>query len=255
MPYPVWTDLRFSLVYVPICLSPMVVVLIFNSEDVRFLLEVASLSSVLMLMLTYQLYTKSMIAEARGRELAALVRIDALTGAGNRRALWDTVPREVARARRQDGSVCLLLIDLDRFKKVNDTFGHAAGDRLLQAFADVVRQHTRVSDDQLFRIGGDEFVVVLPGADSARAAEVAERLHRTFAIHGPQVVVGAEVGCSVGVAELGRDEEPDAWIHRADRAMYQAKSEGGGVFVAGEMGATLESPAMSAVLRAPAGKS
>lgn len=251
----VWADLRFSLVYVPICLSPMAIVLLFDTEGVRFLVEVVSLQSVLMLMLTYQLYAKSLDAEARRQELAALVRIDALTGAGNRRALWDTVPREVARARRQGTPVCLLLIDLDRFKDVNDSLGHAAGDRLLQAFAEVVREHTRVSDDQLFRIGGDEFVVLLPGIGCSHAAEVADRLHRTFAVFGPSVVVGAEAGCSVGVAELGLDEEPDRWIHRADRAMYQAKANGGGVVLAGDMGATLESSVIRAVLHAPAVKS
>jgi GGDEF domain-containing protein len=69
------------------------------------------------------------------------------------------------------------------------------------------------------------------------------------------VVVGAEAGCSVGVAELGLDEEPDRWIHRADRAMYQAKADGGGVILADEMGGTQESSVIRAVLRTPAVKS
>ncbi len=157
---------------------------------------------------------------------------DPLTGLGNR-ALLAKAGSDLAgdRRRRADehGLTALLLLDLDGFKNVNDTLGHAVGDRLLVEVAATLRQSVR-SADVVTRLGGDEFAILLrdlPDADSAlrAAATISAALHRPYAVD--QVTL--EVGVSVGVAVTGEHgQELESLLRRADVAMYQAKREGGG---------------------------
>jgi len=133
---------------------------------------------------------------------------------------------------RQDDGVAILVLDLDKFKEVNDTLGHAAGDRLLQVVAERLRTAVR-PEDVVARLGGDEFVVIVrgvPDTTSARLAAVRliERVNGTCQIDGSAITIAASLGVAVAPAH---GVEFDALLRRADRAMYIAKSTGCGVAV------------------------
>jgi diguanylate cyclase (GGDEF)-like protein len=148
---------------------------------------------------------------------------DALTGAANRRRLED----ELAYQARVVGSgldVALVYLDLDRFKLVNDTLGHAVGDRVLVTVARALEQQVR-SGDLVARLGGEEFVVVAPGMALADAREMAERL-RTALPRAVSRAVDVHVTASLGVTALHADEEPARAIERVDALMYRAKRGG-----------------------------
>uniref|UniRef100_E6PPQ3 Diguanylate cyclase DosC n=1 Tax=mine drainage metagenome TaxID=410659 RepID=E6PPQ3_9ZZZZ len=153
---------------------------------------------------------------------------DTLTGLPNRRALEAHLPKAVARAHRNGTAMAVGMIDLDDFKPVNDTWGHEAGDALLQELAKRLRAELRESD-WLARLGGDEFIVVIEDLDAyqttAQLARIADRLHH--AVETPVTVAPgqtATVGLSMGLALFPTDaEEGDALMRLADAAMYQAK--------------------------------
>lgn len=236
-------ELRFAVLYVPICMMPFAFTVLwteFGLLGLRLpaLNQLMAVSSLCMLGLAYQLYKKNLDAEAQRQLLVRIARVDSLTGLGNRRALWEVMRREVGRARRTGQELSVVLVDLDGFKAVNDRLGHAGGDRLLKLFARVLLRHTREHQDALFRIGGDEFLVILPATDAPGAVEVAERIHAAFAEAGPTVANGMATGCSMGVAALGLDESAEEWLGRADAAMYEVKAAGGGVVLATESHAT-----------------
>lgn len=157
---------------------------------------------------------------------------DPLTGLSNRSLFNEDLDRCVARARRHARRVALLFIDLDRFKWVNDTLGHGAGDALLREVARRLRQTVRV-EDRVARWGGDEFIVVLDDPqDAAAAAGVARlllsALGRTIEVGGHRLHITA----SIGLALFPDDERSGADLLRAgDAAMYQAKQQGGGCVV------------------------
>jgi diguanylate cyclase (GGDEF)-like protein len=134
---------------------------------------------------------------------------------------------EMGRAARQVEPLSILLIDLDHFKRVNDRHGHAVGDALLRAFADIVREHVR-NIDVLVRRGGEEFVLIMPNTDEAAADLVAERLRARLCELPLQVREGLEIQqtISVGVATWDGIETPEALDERADLAMYVAKQDG-----------------------------
>lgn len=164
------------------------------------------------------------VALARERILA---REDALTGVTNRRQFFELGSREVSVALRYGHPLSVVLIDVDDFKRMNDTFGHQAGDELLKRFARIARRHLRDAD--LFaRYGGDEFVALLPNTHAAEAALVAERLRADLAVHDTVLEQGTlTVTISSGIAELlPADDTLDALIHRADMALYDAKQSG-----------------------------
>ena len=152
---------------------------------------------------------------------------DALTQLPNRVLFQDRVVQAIARSARRQASVALMLLDVDDFKTVNDTFGHSAGDRLLVTVAERLGSAVR-STDTVARLGGDEFAILaegLAGPHSALATveRVIDALAREFTLDGNTVAVSASIGVVVG-AELDRD--PEAWLRNADVAMYQAKARG-----------------------------
>jgi diguanylate cyclase (GGDEF)-like protein len=149
-------------------------------------------------------------------ELSALARTDALTGAANRRAMDETIARELCRAERSGAAVALLMLDMDRFKAYNDTHGHPAGDVLLQRTAVAWRAELR-GGDLLGRWGGEEFCVLLADCDPSAAAAVAERL---------RIAVPADSTCSAGLACWDGGEDAGALVARADAALYEAKRAG-----------------------------
>lgn len=166
------------------------------------------------------------VAETK-RRLHEETRLDPLTGLRNRRAFEETAQLEVLSAAREESSLALLMMDLDHFKKLNDTWGHALGDRALRAFGGVLLTVTG-SSDSVARLGGEEFAVLLPGRSVRSALAVAERLRAT--VEGLRLSEGEELirfTVSVGLSSLRRGEETmDAMMRRADHALYQAKRDG-----------------------------
>ncbi|NHI00535.1 EAL domain-containing protein [Oceanimonas sp. MB9] len=162
--------------------------------------------------------------EDRIRQLAYY---DALTGLPNRRLLEDRLALAVRHAHRSRRHLAVIFIDLDHFKQVNDTLGHAAGDELLLEVSRRIRARLR-EDDTLARLGGDEFIVLLPELEQAdEASRIAQRL--IDAVAEPFYIRNQpfRIGCSLGVSLYPDDADtPETLLHHADSAMYQAKQEG-----------------------------
>ncbi|MCG6882761.1 MAG: GGDEF domain-containing protein [Silicimonas sp.] len=175
----------------------------------------------------------SVLATRTASDVARLVRleheviVDPLTGAYNRRFFDKRLGEEVARAERNGSELSLLVMDLDRFKRVNDTHGHSAGDRVLAVIAATIAAELR-PNDILARIGGEEFVVISLLNGAAPVRQMAERLCGTvrsarIQLAGDQQIC---VSISVGVATLSPGETAQALFDRADRAVFEAKELG-----------------------------
>jgi diguanylate cyclase (GGDEF)-like protein/PAS domain S-box-containing protein len=174
------------------------------------------------------------LADSRRTEeqLHALANIDSLTGLHNRRSIDEHLLESVARTKRNAGPMALMFIDVDHFKQINDTYGHAAGDAVLQEIATRIQRCARVTDT-VGRYGGDEFVILIEGLHSAEDAELFARKIRTE-VAEPFVLdeVTLPVTASIGVAfYTGEDLAPDEVVARADEALYQAKHAGRDAFV------------------------
>ena len=156
-----------------------------------------------------------------------LAERDALTGLHNRNFLLERLPELITTHKRGDRRLCLVAIDVDRFKSVNDTWGHAVGDAVLAKIARLLAEGVR-PEDQAVRAGGEEFWLLLPGTSATRAARVADRLRRAVlaADFTPELPPTWPITISVGVAELDESEPPAQWMHRADQALYEAKRAG-----------------------------
>lgn len=159
-------------------------------------------------------------------ETRQLLNEDALTGALNRRGLDATLSREIARAQRTNVRLSLAMVDLDHFKKINDDYGHAAGDQMLMHFTSLIRSVMRRSD-ALVRYGGEEFTLILPETDARGAHFVLGRLQQVMA-RTPLKYEGKQINTtfSAGVATLKPDENGHALLRRADDAVYSAKNAG-----------------------------
>ncbi|MDX1696475.1 MAG: GGDEF domain-containing protein [Ketobacteraceae bacterium] len=157
------------------------------------------------------------------RKLQQLASHDPLTGARNRRALATDLENAVSNARRTGLSYALVMLDLDHFKRINDDYGHHAGDEVLRECADILRHHIRESD-QLFRYGGEEFTLLMTGVSDKGLHAVVDKLRQALQTHLSSP--GGPVTASFGVALLRPDEHWEAWVARADNALYLAK-EGG----------------------------
>lgn len=159
-------------------------------------------------------------------QVSNLVREDQLTGALNRRGLDEAFMRELARAERLTAPLSISLLDLDHFKKLNDSLGHQAGDEALKHLTRVVRDLLRPTDS-LARYGGEEFLILLPNTDLDGAEHILKRLQREltrqFFLHANDKVL---ITFSAGVAERAQEEGQAALIARADAAMYRAKAAG-----------------------------
>lgn len=159
-------------------------------------------------------------------ETRQLLNEDALTGALNRRGLDQTLMREIARAQRLDTKLSLSMVDLDFFKKVNDEFGHEAGDQMLVHFSSLIKSVLRKSD-ALVRYGGEEFTLILPDTDGRGAHFVLARLQQLMS-KSPLVFEGKQINTtfSAGIATLRAEENGHALLRRADEALYAAKNGG-----------------------------
>lgn len=149
---------------------------------------------------------------------------DALTGLGNRHWMQEMFNRELARAQHKGSPLCLMMVDIDDFKLVNDQFGHIAGDRILAAVAEALRDRLRPTD-LIARFGGDEFAILLPGIALEQAQVTGERLREQVA---NATLPGSKthVTISVGVTSATPEDMIDTLVHRADSAMYAAKAAG-----------------------------
>lgn len=150
-------------------------------------------------------------------------RTDALTQAGNRLAFNETLSREVKLAQRSEQPLSIVLFDIDFFKKVNDQYGHAHGDKVLQQVTASIKESLR-DTDSIFRIGGEEFVLILALQDKQAAHAVAEKIRQKIAaVEFPE---SSRITISLGVTELLENDDYDAILARADAALYQAKESG-----------------------------
>ncbi len=158
--------------------------------------------------------------------LRILANTDTLTGVNNRRRFMELLEGEIRRVNRTNRVLSLMMLDIDHFKNVNDTYGHAVGDQVLCHFVMVVKDSIR-DIDVIGRMGGEEFVVMLPETSSQEAAIVAERL-RT-AVKNREIIIPGEkfnITVSIGLAELELGESSDHLLIRTDEAMYLAKQNG-----------------------------
>jgi two-component system cell cycle response regulator len=154
--------------------------------------------------------------------------VDPLTGLNNRRYFETHLSALVEQAANRARPLSLMVLDIDHFKSVNDTFGHDAGDQVLKGFAGRVRKVVRGAD-LLCRLGGEEFVVVMPDTPLEVAHRIAERVRRT--VEQDVFAVGSEgrvipVTVSIGLAERGHDAWPEGLLRKADMALYRSKHEG-----------------------------
>ncbi|MFW6346326.1 MAG: diguanylate cyclase [Halomonas sp.] len=196
-------------------LVPMV--MLFASGSERETVRVAAIGSILLFLLViWRMAGLLKRTHDQARILETLASTDPLTGAANRRYLEHQITREMARAKRNDASLGLAFLDLDYFKRYNDTHGHSAGDVFLQQMV-AGWQETLRDQDVLARFGGEEFVVLLPDTDATQCQVVLERLRK-------RVPFGQT--CSAGLALFRPGETADALIKRADDALYAAKRSG-----------------------------
>jgi len=188
------------------------------------------------------IWVYSDITESKRREAEArnLAHHDALTGLPNRRLLDDRMIQALASARRSQGRLAIMLLDLDHFKPINDAHGHEAGDEVLKIVAARLKTCVRESDT-VARVGGDEFVVMLPVRDSEDAASIAQKILHSLAEPVPVAGERFAIGCSIGISQFPEDSpEKEELLKHADRAMYLAKAAGrnGYRFYAREMPAS-----------------
>jgi diguanylate cyclase (GGDEF)-like protein len=177
------------------------------------------------------LETTAAALQAANTQLEQLSTTDALTGLANRRRFDVRLAEEVQRSHRHGTALALLMIDIDHFKRYNDLLGHPQGDSALRAVAAVLAQQARRPGELVARVGGEEFALLLPHADAAAAATVAERCQRALATLGLAHAASpsaAHVTVSIGVALLMTRQREDlaAFIRRADAALYAAKAAG-----------------------------
>jgi diguanylate cyclase len=159
------------------------------------------------------------------REEASL---DALTGILNRRGFDLELARHCRESSDTATSLCLVMVDIDHFKKVNDTYGHPFGDKVIRAVGQAISQLTQ-RKDVAARYGGEEFALLLPDTSAIEAREVADRIRRAISrgqIKGSGTESVGNITISAGVAEFARGEDPTSLTARADRALYASKQAG-----------------------------
>lgn len=168
--------------------------------------------------------------EEKLTETTHMLGMDALTNTLNRRGLANCLNRETSRAKRHKAKLSVIMVDLDHFKRINDSYGHEAGDQVIIHFVQLIRYVIRGSD-YVARFGGEEFVLILPEADLPHAEMVALRL-QTMLAKSALIYEGQEINTtfSAGIAEYRANEEGAELLRRADTALYAAKAAGRNCF-------------------------
>lgn len=168
------------------------------------------------------------LRETREQELRRLAETDPLTALLNRRSFTEKANAAIAACEDRGEATSIVIVDLDRFKNINDSHGHAAGDAVIRAVADLLLGMVRSDRDLVGRFGGEEFAILLPCADLSTARRRVERIRETLAVRALPVseTLSLTVSASFGIATRQAGETLTAFIDRADRALYLAKSEG-----------------------------
>lgn len=169
------------------------------------------------------------LAEMHARVMERLSVTDALTGLSNRSYFNNVLAQQWQHCRRERLNLCVFMIDLDHFKRINDTYGHAAGDRCLQEVAGVLKQQLNYVDHTVARYGGEEFIVLMPNLSLTDACSLADKLITAVAVM--PLICGKDVvpmSCSIGVATVQPSEfnSAQALVDSADKALYKAKAAG-----------------------------
>ncbi|MBM9537819.1 GGDEF domain-containing protein [Desulfobulbus alkaliphilus] len=202
-------------------------ILVFGHLDVE---ELESLSSELLSVnqelnnLTRELNKKNRELARANEKILALSRTDHLTGLVNRGYFSERIEQMISLAVRKSHPLSLIITDIDQFKIINDTFGHDAGDRVLQGFAELMQTSTR-AEDLVARFGGEEFIILLPCTETHEAHAYAERI-RLALPEKDLLRNGHPVSASFGVSQLLPNEKSAGLIKRADTALYRAKTSG-----------------------------
>ena len=178
---------------------------------------------VLLLLAVVRLRAGQARAEESARLLHLVATTDTLTGLPNRRALNAALQSGIASARQSGQPLAVALIDIDHFKAINDTHGHAAGDDVLRQIGQVMQAELRRTDG-VGRWGGEEFLLCLPGTSISAAADLAERLRLAVQLH--EFPHGQPVTVSIGLAQLLGEDDLEQLLQRTDRALYRAKAQG-----------------------------
>lgn len=186
------------------------------------LLHQVSWTTVALLITGFALMMMDQLRQQR-RQLAKLANLDPLTGAGNRRLMKKHLLEMISERRSGKRNGTLMVFDLDRFKDINDQYGHEAGDKVLQDFVRSVETSLR-TDDGFYRLGGEEFVLLLRGMNDATARSYLPELHQRLS--GQVSTPSGTVEFSAGAASLQESEDWSQWLARADTAMYDAKTSG-----------------------------
>lgn len=166
--------------------------------------------------------------QTMAKELEEMSNQDALTGTYNRRFMNSYLERELEIVARTDADVCLMLIDIDFFKKINDTYGHNFGDEVLVRLAETIEENLR-KYDVLVRMGGEEFVVILHSVDLKGANESAQRIKD--AVQEMKLGNDVNITVSIGLVKASKDDDIESIIHRADINLYKAKDGGRNMIV------------------------
>lgn len=225
IPGETFTMRRLYILGVASILVPAII-LVTAGTDLE-IVRVAAIASILLFLLIMQRMAGLLRETHRqSQRLRHLSQTDPLTGVANRRRLDEELSREMAYANRHGTPLILAYADIDHFKTYNDTYGHAAGDVLLQELATRWRQALRPSD-LLARVGGEEFVLVFPGSCPEDARQVLERLC---------ALVPDEQTCSAGLTTYRKGESAETWMRRADEGLYRAKAGGRNQVIAVEPG-------------------
>lgn len=244
LPFMIWTALRFSQRVVTTAIAGICAIAVYCTLDGMGPFALPSLNESLLLLVAFistivvtTLVLSAVITERRQAMVAleqALAGLreealtDPLTGLYNRRYLWEFLRREWARARRRGQPLSVIMLDLDHFKRINDSFGHQAGDYVLVAVAGLLRNQIR-SSDIVCRYGGEEFALVLPEASYERVRQRAEEIRsaiKQLELTHQGVALGS-LTASLGIAQFpSHADGPDALVTAADAALYQAKSAG-----------------------------
>jgi diguanylate cyclase (GGDEF)-like protein len=168
-------------------------------------------------------YSFSVLVAKQSKILKQQAQTDILTGLSNRRAMEAELVTELSRLKRYKGDSCLMILDIDHFKSINDKFGHAKGDKALNALANIVKQRLRKCD-RIFRYGGEEFVIILPNTELQHGVLLAEYF-RELVSH-TELIDEVNLTISVGVTEMVVGEDWKTCFERADRHLYVAKKQG-----------------------------
>lgn len=159
------------------------------------------------------------------KELEEKSITDPLTGLNNRRYMELQLKELILLSARYGHELSLIILDIDHFKHINDTLGHLAGDEALKAISVLLKQETRASD-LVIRYGGEEFIVILPQSSIDETEDTAEKLRKAVEALDIPALGGESITISLGVAMLGKGEDKNGIINRADNALYRAKEEG-----------------------------